>query len=418
MPKPRSSSLESATARRKLAIRKKPYWLKLSPGIALGFRRNEGPGTWSVRSSDGHGRLWEKRFALADDLEAAAPPHVLNFWDAQKTAMALARKQPHASDEGRPITVAEALDRYQEDLKTRGGSIYNATGVRKHLSSTLLSKPVALLGANELRQWRDGLIGGGLQPSSICRLLKSLRAALSLAARLDPRIQNAEARKTGLQALPDADSDRNVILDDATVSALVAAAYAHDRSLGLYVDVLAITGARPSQAARLTVADLITAIVKAPRLMMPRSAKGRTANRAARKAERVPVPITVALAQLLKQVAKGRAADAPLLLQADGRSWGERPSENYRDAMREIVAAMGLDPDQVTAYSLRHSSVVRALLGGVPIRIVAVSHDTSVAHIERTYSKYIAHHADGIVRAGLLHHQLRAGENVVALAGR
>jgi integrase len=415
MPKPRSSALESATSRRKLVVSKKPYWLKLSPGIALGYRRNEGPGTWSVRSSDGHGRLWEKRLALADDLEAAAPPHVLTFWDAQKMAMAMARKQPHASDEGRPITVAEALDRYQEDLKARGGSIYNAGMPRKHLTTVLLSKPVMLLGANELKLWRDCLIGGGLQPSSINRMLKSLRAALSLAARLDPRIQNAEARRTGLQALPDADRDRNVILPDDQVSELVAAAYAHDRALGLYVDTLAVTGARPSQAARLTVADLITASAKAPRLMMPLSGKGRSPNRAARKAQRVPVPITPALAAQLKQASKGRAADAPLLLQADGRSWGERPSENYRDAVREIVARVGLDAETVTLYATRHSSIVRQLLAGVPIRIVAVSHDTSVAAIEKTYSRHIAHHADEITRVALLHHEPRIAANVVAL---
>jgi len=412
MPKPRSSALESATARRRLVVRKKPYWLKLSPGIALGYRRNEGPGTWSVRGTDGHGRLWEKRLALADDLEPAAPPHVLNFWDAQEVALKLARKQPHASDEGRPITVAEALDRYANDLKARGGSPYNASGVRKHLSAVLLAKPVMLLGANELKLWRDSLIGGGLQASSINRLLKSLRAALALAARLDPRIQNAEARKTGLQALPDADRDRNVILPDDQVSALVTAAYAHDAALGLYVDVLAITGARPSQASRLLVADLITTNLKSPRLSMPKSGKGGSLNRAGRKAERVPVPITPALAAQLKQAVKGRAADAPLLLQADGRSWGDRPSENYRDAMREIVAGIGLDPELVTAYALRHSSIVRSLLLNVPIRIVAVSHDTSTTYIEKNYSRLIADHADEVTRGGLLHHKPR----VVALA--
>lgn len=416
MPKPRSSALESATARRKLQMRKKPYWLKLSPGIALGYRRNEGPGTWSVRSSDGHGRLWEKRIALADDLEAAAPPHVLTFWDAQKAALAMARKQPHASDESRPLTVAETLDRYEEDLKARGGSIYNARMPRKYLTTVLLSKPVMLLGAHELKQWRDGLIGGRLQPSSINRMLKSLRAALALAARLDPRIQNAAARATGLQALPDADRDRNVILPNDQISKLVAAAYKHDPALGLYVDTLAVTGARPSQAARLTVADLIIASAKAPRLSMPKSGKGRSPNRAARKTERVPVPITPALAAQLKQASKGRAADTPLLLQADGRSWGERPSENYRDAVREIVASVGLDADEVTAYCFRHSSIVRQLLAGVPIRIVAATHDTSVAAIEKTYSRHIAHHADEVTRAALLHHERPIADNVFALA--
>src|SRR2546430_13634731 len=42
LPKPRNAKLESATARRKLALRKKPYYVRLSPGIALGYRRNAG----------------------------------------------------------------------------------------------------------------------------------------------------------------------------------------------------------------------------------------------------------------------------------------------------------------------------------------------------------------------------------------
>jgi hypothetical protein len=60
MPKPRAAKLETATARRRLGPRKKPYWTRLSPGIALGYRRNAGAGTWSVRVADG-GAEWIKR---------------------------------------------------------------------------------------------------------------------------------------------------------------------------------------------------------------------------------------------------------------------------------------------------------------------------------------------------------------------
>src|SRR6516164_3941408 len=69
MPKPRAAKLETATARRHLAVRKKPYWTTISPGVGLGYRRCAGPGTWSVRSTDGHGSDWIKRIALADDFE-------------------------------------------------------------------------------------------------------------------------------------------------------------------------------------------------------------------------------------------------------------------------------------------------------------------------------------------------------------
>ena len=37
----------------------------------------------------------------------------------------------------------------------------------------------------------------------------------------------------------------------------------------------------------------------------------------------------------------------------------------------------------MTAYALRHSSIIRALLAGVPVRVVAVNHDTSVTMLER-----------------------------------
>jgi hypothetical protein len=45
---------------------------------------------------------------------------------------------------------------------------------------------------------------------------------------------------------------------------------------------------------------------------------------------------------------------------------------------------------------------VRQLLANVPVRVVADNHDTSVTMIERTYSRYIADHADEIARRALL----------------
>ena len=68
----------------------------------------------------------------------------------------------------------------------------------------------------------------------------------------------------------------------------------------------------------------------------------------------------------------------------------------------------------MTIYALRHSSIVRQLLAGVPIRVVAVNHDTSVAMIEKTYSKYIGDHSDAITRRALLDLTEPLGGNVVA----
>jgi integrase len=416
LPKPRNAKLESATARRKLAVRKKPFYVRLSPGIHLGYRRNAGAGTWTVRVADA-GAEWTKKIALADDLEGASPPHVLSYWQALDTARALARRQPgEAIDESRPLTVAEALDRYEADLKARGGDPYNARHARLHLTGSILSKPVALLGATELRKWRDSLLDKGLAAGTVNRTKTGLRAALELAAAHDPRITNQRAWKVGLAALPDAHRARNVILDDATVRRIVGAAYDHDRRLGLMVEVAAVTGARLSQLARLEVADL-QADGPEPRLLMPLSAKGRARNK---RHERRPVPVTPALAAVLRQEAPPaeRAHDAPLLTRADNSGWGHSRTRHHRNDFRAVIEAAGLDPDEVTLSALRHSSIVRQLLANVPIRIVATLHDTSVKMIERTYSRYIASHGDEIARRALLETNARppSAANVVPLS--
>lgn len=400
----RSSAFESRSARLKLAVRFKPYsGPTLARGIKLLYRRNKTNGSWVVKASDGHGAYWTKAFAVADDFEDSDGKTVLTFYEAQDEAKRLARSDDAATSDSAPVSVAEALNAYERDLKARGAEVFNARHPRGHLTSTLLAKPVQLLTATELRKWRDGLLAK-MKPSSVVRTCKGLKAALAPAAKHDTRIQS-KAWETGLEALPNSTAVRNVILSDVEVSAFVRAAYACDPQLGLFIEVLAGTGARPSQASRLLVDDLHGG--ERPKLSMPRSAKGNTKDRASRRSQRVAVPITPALALRLKQAAKGRPGHAPLLLRTNGSPWGRDghdPSKAYRDDVRAIVEGLGLDPDEVSAYSLRHSNIVRQLLRSVPVRVVAATCDTSVAMIERHYSKYIADHADEISRAALLHH--------------
>src|SRR5262249_2879659 len=157
---------------------------------------------------------------------------------------------------------------------------------------------------------------------------RCLFAALELARHHDERIQNRHAWEVGLAGLPDAVKARNVVLSDDTVHEFVAAAYAHDDKLGLLVDLLAVTGARPSQAVRPRVEDFQDHSVR-PKLMMPKSGKGGGRNRSRKKHERYSVPITTQLAAKLREAAAGRADDAPLLAQSDGSAWGDNPGQQY-----------------------------------------------------------------------------------------
>jgi integrase len=394
----------------KLAVRRRPYpGVKLARGKQMQYRRCKGNGTWLVKVSDGHGKPWTQGFAQADDFDDSDNKTILGFFEAQDVAKCLIR-----GDDNAPITVCGALNDYRADLEARGANPYNAEWPRLHLTSVLQSKPVALLTATELKKWRDGLLGT-MAPSTINRLCGCLCAALEQAALHDKRIQNRNAWETGLAGLPNAQEVRNVIISDDKARELIAAAYCIDRQFGLLTETLAITGARPSQAVRLRVEDLHNHPLR-PKLMMPKSAKGGGRNRSVKKTERYSVPITRALELRLKAAAKGRAGDAPLLLQSDGRPWDKNPGQNYHRQVDSVVTAIGLDPAEVTMYALRHSSIVRMLLRNVPIRLVASLHNTSVAMIEKHYSKYITEHSiDDTARAGLLSEPAPAVDNVVAL---
>ncbi|MCK1314971.1 site-specific integrase [Bradyrhizobium sp. 23] len=412
--KVRHSALESRSARLKLQVRRKPYpGPSLARGVSLLYRRNRTNGAWVVKASDGHGAYWTKRIADADDFDDADAKAVLTFFQAQDTARRLGRGDNDSGDSA-PISVDGALTAYEADLNARSSNPYNAQWPRVHLTSVLLAKPVIVLTSNELQKWRDGLLTK-MAPSTINRLCGCLCAALELAAQHDQRIQNKQAWDVGLAGLPDAQEARNVILSDQKVRAFVETAYALDHKLGLLVETLAITGARPSQAVRLRVADLDAHPIR-PKLSMPKSAKGGGRNRAKKRNERYSVPITMQLAAKLKEASKGRADEAPLLLQSDNASWGDNPGQTYHRQIDKVVTAIGRDPAEVTVYALRHSSIVRMLLQNVPIRLVASLHNTSVAMIERTYSKHITEFSDDLSRRALLQHEPATADNVVSLA--
>ncbi len=90
------------------------------------------------------------------------------------------------------------------------------------------------------------------------------------------------------------------------------------------------------------------------------------------------------------------------------------PVDFHRD-VDKVVMTIGLDPAEVTMYCLRHSSIVRLLLANVPVRLVASLHNTSVAMIEKHYSKHIAEYGDEHARGALLQPAPPTGDNVVPL---
>lgn len=163
--------------------------------------------------------------------------------------------------------------------------------------------------------------------------------------------------------------------------------------------LLAATGARFSQIARMTVGDVQAG---QGRLMVPQSFKGRK-----RVLAHIRTPVGADTLAVLAPVVDGRPLSAPLLEHWRHRQTGpmqwERvdrgPWASSSAMLRPFQCAVeeaGL-PLSTIPYALRHSSIVRGLRAGLPIRLVAALHDTSVAMIERHYSRYITEGLDELV---------------------
>ena len=406
--RPRSASLETRAGRLRLPVQRKPHaFTTIAPGIALAYRRNQGAGRWVVRCADGRGGAWTKAFGIADDYEESDAERVLTFWEAQDKARALARGKDE--DSGRPGTVAEAIDDYEADLVVRGGAVVNAQRLRRLLPPAILSKPIALLSTKELRRFRDGL-AASMKRASVNRVLKPLKAALTLAADHDPeRIGNRQAWRIGLAALKDFANPNNIVLsDDGSLlgrrqlrgrRGARAAGRGAGRDRGSHQSSRAVAGRRRAEQQPRLAGDAVRQ--ERPRREKDQPSPGADSCRAGGPAAdgggRAWRGRGAAAAKRRQVLGAGQGRPSPAL---HGRGRQGRPRSEGRHVLRAtalphhaIVAARRADPRRRGAARL-----VRANGRG-------------------DLSKHIASHGDELARAVMLDLDPPAG-NVVPLPGR
>lgn len=420
--------IDTAAKRAKLPTRKNPYWHGVSGGrggVSLGYRKGQRGGAWIVKVVIDGERV-EERLAAADDDGAGGG--ALSFPAAVAAALEWSKRQFAIFEANRTIdghgipTVRAIVEDYAAKRKRVSGRKSSADHLLGHLPAdcALARTNLAHITSEKIEGWVKQLerktaskgepaAAVPLTAATHNRLLGDLRAALNVALdkhrRQLPGHVAAEV-KTGTKNEPVGDVTRMQLLTDAEVCALIDAAFEVDEDFGFLVLIAASTGARYSQIVRLTVADVQVARL---RIMMPGSRKGR--RRVARKP--AAVPVSSAVVERLQPLLQGRAGREPLLLRwvmkrvggAEGwirdkrRPWG--PAFEVGDFWEKTLAAAGMDGETIM-YAFRHSSIVRGLVAGLPVRLVAALHDTSVVMIEKHYSAYITDATEDIVRRHVL----------------
>lgn len=194
---------------------------------------------------------------------------------------------------------------------------------------------------------------------------------------------------------------RRQILNDEAIKRILSETRRYDHAqnwdgdLFRLILLLAATGARFSQIRRLQVSDVQ---IETCRIMIPTSKKGQNNKRL----ERIAVPVGEDVIASLLPILQGRASREPLLerwrhVQVGPAEWRREGRGAWRTASEMTrpwgaimeLAGVHLQGDNLLPYALRHSSIVRGLRAGLPTRLVAALHDTSVVMIEKHYSAYV-----------------------------
>lgn len=419
--------IDTVAKRSRLAPRKNPYWTSVAGGrggTSLGYRKTErGAGAWVGKVVVG-GKRVEQKLGTADDPEERGA--VLNYAAAVAAALEWGRRQMAAleADTGARLTVRIAVHAYMKTRVARSKSDgANAEGrLQRHVlaDKKFSDTPLASLRATTIEQWREGLLidrnttnhrQRALSPSSVNRLLNDFRAALNLAVlkhhRELPAHLSQEIR-VGTKSIEAVGEVRRQLMTDDQVRNLIEAAFEMDPDgdFGRLVTLLAATGARYSQVTALKVADFQP---DQHRVLMPGSRKGRS-----RKPKPpVAIPLETDVVERLRPAFEGRNdADGPLLMRwyhrKTGRTtwarearrrWG--PPYNTVPHWPRTVKAAGM-PASTVMYAFRHSSIVRGLRAGLPLRLVAALHDTSSEMIEEHYAAFIVDATEDLARRATL----------------
>jgi integrase len=408
------AKIQNRAGRAGLAARSRPYWRGITEGCHVGYYRGARVGKWVARyrKSEINGYV-TCTLGEADDVVAANGDTVLDWKQAVEKARRWNELQERGGEETAPdITVRAAVEAYIEKRDARRTA---RAGRPAHsdayytLQRFVLKDPklpqIALSDVTEgdLRSWQKRVDAG--KASSLQRVMNNLKAALNeawVAHRQALPRDLPSTIKYGLKhqvvSAPVTSLARdNQILSDEQVRKIVSAAAAidEDGDFARLVLVLAATGARFAQITRMTVQDVQP---ERSRVMVPQSYKGGRSECAL-----IRVPVGQDTLDALAPVIANRKPSERLLerwryRQVTPTKWeryGRGPwkaASEMRRRWKQAAEKAGV-PEAIP-YALRHSSIVRALRFGLPIRLVAALHDTSVAMIERHYSRWITEGLD------------------------
>jgi integrase len=415
----KEAKLDSRNSRARLKRGRQAHWRALIPGrIHLGYQiwKGDPAGRWILRRWAGNKKYRSHTIGRADDGEEANGTTILNFAQAQAKAEAMVDAP---SSSVHRLTVRNAMERYIEykrnlgqpvgDLLSRGSA---------HILPSLGDLVVSELQPDTLRRWLATMAATPAQKrpkagkpqykaepksdedvrrrrSSANRVLAMLKAVLNHAYD-EGHVANRDAWGRKLKPFKDVESARVRYLTVAEAQRLINACEPDFRPL---VRAALETGARYGELTRLEVVDF-------------NSDAGTVAVRKSKTGKARHIVLTDEGAAFFLSHTAGRAGSELMFRHTDGSGW-KRSGQGR--VMGEAVTRAKIKPE-ISFHGLRHTWASLAVMGGVPLMVVAknMGHvDTTM--IEHNYGHLAPSFISDAIRAGAPKFGIKPDKKIVPM---
>lgn len=374
----RNSVLENRTQRLRLPVAKKPVFVRIGPGISIGYRRNQTAGTWVLRVADGRGGARTAAIGFADDNDDADGQKCLDYWQAQDRAKAAARRI-NGVPGSQPPTVRAAAETYLLWLTAKNPR--TAADTRGRLEKHFLPAfGVCLVGGltkSILDAWLASMVVGSDDGERVRRSKDSANQVLSMVkALLNHAVRDPANGLTDdsawrlVRPFHGTSKPRDIRYTDEEVRRLVD--MATDQAVARLLTGAFLTGARYGELAEARIAQF-DARTKTLRVNV-----GKTGART--------IILQSSAADFFAGLAHARDPQDFLFARSDGSRW--KKSDQTRP-IKQALKSAGLSSEG-SIYALRHTYISRSIEGCVPLNIIAENCGTSVRMIEKTYAKILA----------------------------
>lgn len=380
--------IDTVDMRNKLKPRDEPYWVRLSTGCMLGYRKMTAgsTGTWIARYRADNGKREKRSLGEFNNLSPS-----LRYDEAKKAAESwFLHLGKGGSTES--VNVRKACERYvlhvREDRGDKPADDLDMRFKRWVYSDSVLSKlDLTKLTKTRIESWRKAMAQTPVKvnrdnrevpltrlraASSVNRDIAALRAALNFAHDAGS-VTTDMAWRVALRPSKNADGRRDLYLDPTQRRSLVGQS---PPDLAELLRGLSLVPLRPGALASLTVGNFEARLAV---LTIGIDKAGRD--------RKIKLPETTAT--IFTKACENKPSNAPIFCREDGKAWN-------KDAWKKpikLAAAAGELPTTVTAYTLRHSVITDLVTGGLDLLTVAQLSGTSVAMIERHYGHLRADHA-------------------------